>query len=193
MVVLAVGVVATVVTAGAAAPVAAAATGSVASGAAVGGAGAAAVAGATAGGAGAVAVAGTTAGGAGAVAVAGATAGGATGAATAAGTTAGILSGPVGWCILGTEKNPSNGETQSFGVYTYDCWKIVLHDDSPDPSSGMLLRDVICDPRVKQVTVTDNTDSDLPRLVLDNIWNEKFLIEYLYLNNTKLAAHAVKI
>ncbi|CAF1329027.1 unnamed protein product, partial [Rotaria sordida] len=153
-------------------------------------------------------VAGTTAGGGVMGAVGGVLAGGtagvaatsaATGAATAAavssasagaaslGTVAGILSGPVGWLALGTSK-----EEQLPSVYTFDCWKLVLHDDSREPSNGRLLRDVALDTRMKQVTIT-NSHTDLPNLVLQNIWDEEFRIEYIYLLDDQLTAHAVKI
>jgi hypothetical protein len=108
-------------------------------------------------------------------------------------TTAAILSGPVGWIVLGAA-----AEIQSPGVYTFDCWKVVLHDDSSEPSNGRLLKDLIKDPRIKQVTTTTittkNDDNDLPHLILENIWDEQFSIEYVYLESTnQLAAHAVKV
>jgi hypothetical protein len=191
MTVLAVGTVATVLTAGAAAPVAAAATAATA-GAATGAATAAGAAVATGAAGAAVATGAAVASGA-AAATGAATAAGAaaaTGAATGAaslGTVAGIVSGPVGWVILGTSK-----EEQSPSVYTFDCWKLVLHDDSREPSNGRLLRDVVQDSRIKQVTTT-NSDCDLPNLVLQNVWDEEFRIEYVYLPDGQLTTHAVKI
>lgn len=116
--------------------------------------------------------------------------GAATGAASAGAMTsiaAGVLTGPVGWAILGAE------EEQSPGVYTFDCWKSVVHDDSPEPSNGRLLRDIVLDPRVKQVT-TSNNDGDLPNLILKNVWGEQFRVEYIYLAlSNRLAAHAIKV
>ncbi|CAF3383959.1 unnamed protein product [Rotaria sp. Silwood2] len=101
----------------------------------------------------------------------------------------GMLTSPVGWCVLGAT------EAESSGVYTFDCWKQILHDDSCEPSNGRFLRDVVIDPRIKQVTTaTNSNNADLPNLVLKNIWDEHFRIEYVYLKSINLlAAHAVKI
>jgi hypothetical protein len=105
----------------------------------------------------------------------------------ASATAAGALSGPVGWVVLGAV------ETQSPTVYTFDCWKQILHDDSCEPSTGKILKEIIMDPRIKQVTTTNNHDSELPHLIIQNIWDEQFLIEYVHLPSNQLAAHAVKM
>ena len=165
MTVLTVGTVATILTGGAAAvPIAATA----AAGASTAG--------------GAVVVTGVTT--AGAAAAAGAAAG--TGIA-GLGTAGCIATGPLGWVVLGVTK-----EEQLSDVYTFDCWKPVLHDVSREPSNGRLLKDVACDPRIKQVTAT-NIDADLPTFVLQNVWDEEFRIEYVYLADGQLTAHAVQI
>ncbi|CAF1582977.1 unnamed protein product [Rotaria magnacalcarata] len=112
--------------------------------------------------------------------------------ATAAGTAgttgavASILTGPVGWFILGTS------EIQSSAVYTFDCWKPVLHDESQDPSNGRTLREVAMDSRIKSIIRIDN-NTDLPHFILQNVWDEKFFIEYITLPSYELAAHAIKI
>jgi hypothetical protein len=161
MTVLTVGVVATVVTAGAAAPaIAAAATGA------------------------------TSAGGVAAGAVAG---GAAVGSATSAGVTsvaAGIASGPVGWLVLGAEQDA----THPIGATTFDCWKPVLRDESTEPSSGKLLKDIFKDQRVKRIVVGESRNEfNLPELSLVNIWDEQFNINYLVLPfNSQLVAHAVR-
>jgi hypothetical protein len=118
---------------------------------------------------------------------AGAVGGGMTGAAVSS-VAAGIFTGPIGWTILGAT------ETESPGIYTFDCWKSVLHDDSCEPSNGRILRDVVLDSRIKRVTAAiDNKDNDLPELILQNIWDEQFRIEYVILPPNQLAAHAVRI
>jgi len=53
-----------------------------------------------------------------------------------------------------------------------------------------LLRDIVLDPRVKQVMKSDD-GSQCPEITLENIWNEKFRIEYVLLPNNQTAAHAV--
>ncbi len=152
----------------------------------------ASVAGAAGAGAVAGAVGGSIAGGAGVAAVAGGATGAATGAATAAAVTSasagasglatagGIAAGPIGWIILGTDE-----------FYTFDCWKQVVHDESTAPSQGRFLREVIMDKRIKNVKI--ETSNDLPQLILENIWDERFRIDYVMLPSNQLTAHASKI
>ena len=158
---------------------------------AAGGTTATAVAGATGAGAAAGAIAGAAASGTASGAAVGAGVGGAAGAgvtaagAGTAGLTAGVALGPVGWLALGASEEPTTS------AYTFDCWKQVVHDTSPEPSSGRLLREIVVDPRVKQVTTSDD-NSTFPEIILENIWNEKYRIEYVQLLPTdQLAAHAV--
>ena len=103
--------------------------------------------------------------------------------------TAAIPSSPIGWIVLGAA-----APTQSPGVYTFVCWKEVLHDDLSEPSTGRISKDLIKDTRIKQVTRTINYDDDFPHLILENIWDEQFSIEYIYFEPTnQLAVHAVKL
>ncbi|XP_055878384.1 uncharacterized transmembrane protein DDB_G0289901-like [Biomphalaria glabrata] len=205
------GVTAIVLTGGAAAPIVAAAA---AEGVAIGATGAATatavgVAGATAAATatGAITGAAITAGTAGAT-VAGVITGAATSAAIAGGTaagvsasgtgaaalvTAGVAAGPVGWCILGTEKHIIHKSDNQVATYTFDCWKQVVHDMSTEPSKGKLLRDVVGDPRVKQTIVKSNEDGQLPEIILQNIWDELFSIDFVMLSSQQLAAHAVRM
>ena len=149
------------------------------------------VAGAAAVGGAAGAIGGSVAAGTGTAAALGAVGGAASGAAGGAAISsicAGIFTGPVGWIVLGT------AEEESSGIYTFDCWKSILHDNSLELSNGKTLNEVAMDPRIKQVTATANEDSaDLPHLVLQNIWDEQFRIEYVLLPTNQLAAHAIKI
>ena len=110
---------------------------------------------------------------------------GATGLISAA--AAGALGGPVGWITLGT------AEARSAGTYTFDCWKQILHDDSCAPSSGKTLIEIAMDPRIRLVTTMGYYDGELPQLIVQNVWDEQFRIEYVYLPSNQLAAHAVKI
>jgi hypothetical protein len=168
MAVITAGVIGTVATAGAAAPLAAAASASAASAAGVAGV------------AGAAGVAGTGA--VGGVVGTGATVGGATGASGLA-TAGGIALGPIGWMILGTD-----------GFYTFDCWKQVVHDESSTASEGKPLGEIMTDERIKNVEIETNNDQyDLPQLILENIWDERFRIDYVMLPSKQLTAHATKI
>jgi hypothetical protein len=194
MTVFTVAAVAIVCTGGAAAGVGAAIGAT--SGAAAGTTGsAAALAGAVAGSTSAGAIAGAGAGGtvlaAGTGAAAGATAAAGVGGSTLGGTglvTAGISSGPVGWIVLGTSaKSNGNGTT-------FDCWKPVLHDVSEQPSNGMLLKDLCAHPNIARVSCEVRSGSDLPDIVIENIWNEKFGIEYLMVHETEqIFGHAKKL
>jgi len=77
-------------------------------------------------------------------------------------------------------------------VYTYDCWKPVVHDNSLEPSNGRLLGELAVDPRIKNVHTSANHESSLlPEIILENIWNERFLIEIVKLPSGGIAAHAV--
>ena len=69
-----------------------------------------------------------------------------------------------------------------------------MHDETSQPSQGRLLRDVIDDPRLRNVIVdTIGDGQSLPEIVLENVWNEKFRIEFVMLPSNLLAAHAVLI
>ena len=82
-------------------------------------------------------------------------------------------------------------QEKSSGLYTFDCWKPILHDDSIEPSKGMFLRDVVSDPRIKKVTVQSDSDGNLSQFVLENIWNESFHVEFFYLSPAEeIVAHA---
>lgn len=98
-----------------------------------------------------------------------------------------IASSPVGWLVLGVA---DGGESAKC---TFDCWKPLLHEESPVPSTGRLLRDIVVDARIKEVTITANANSPLPEITLRNIWNELFRIEYVMLPSQQLAAHAVRL
>lgn len=126
--------------------------------------------------------------------VGGAVAGAITAAASNAGTAAlggaatiSTLSGTLGSVVLGAT------ETQTTGTYTFDCWKLLLHDETTDPSDGKLLQEVIDDPRIKQATALPDPQSPYPQITLQNIWDEQFRIEFFSLSHDQLAAHAVKI
>lgn len=147
-------------------------------GGAIAGAGAGALAGAAGGGSLAGATAGAVAGGSAAVGV------GSTGAGAGA-LAAGALSGPVGWLAVGATENADGGRA------TYDCWKPVIHDTSEELSSGIALRDLVSHQNIANVVITPGISTGLPHIILENIWNEKFEIEYLVIQNTgKCVCHA---
>ncbi|XP_060582050.1 uncharacterized protein LOC132738555 [Ruditapes philippinarum] len=74
---------------------------------------------------------------------------------------------------------------------SYDCWKPVVHDTSPERSNGILLKDMVCHPNVANVTMTTGICDSLPSILIENIWNETFEIEYVFIHNTgKIVCHA---
>ncbi len=98
---------------------------------------------------------------------------------------AGVVSGPVGWIILGCSKDSS---------YTFDCWKSIVHDDSVEPSKGMLLRNIVTDSRIKDVNIESDCYGNISSLTIENIWNENFNINFFHLMPTmQLVAHATRI
>lgn len=104
------------------------------------------------------------------------------GAAVAAGT---AVTGPIGLIVLGATDSSDGNQI------TYDCWKPVVHDTSEKPSNGILLKDLVCHPHVANVKITPGDRTDLPHIVFENIWNEKFEIEYLVIYDTrKVVCHA---
>lgn len=103
-----------------------------------------------------------------------------------AGTAAAVVAGPVGWLVLGTS------EIQLSSAFTYDCWKPIIHDQSPEPSMGKTLKEVAMDERVKSVIQVDN-NTHLPHFIFENIWDEKFFIDYIQVGPNQICAHATKI
>lgn len=98
--------------------------------------------------------------------------------------TVGFLAGPIGMCILGAD----------VVNYTFDCWKKVVRDTSPEPSDGKVLYEFVKDERIKHLHVNSDTNSSYPEVTIVNVWDEHFLIEFYYLPLLdKIAAHAKPI
>ena len=96
----------------------------------------------------------------------------------------GIGSTPLGMLAVGTRFDENQ--------ITHDCWKPVIHDTSSEPSQGMMLRELLCHPHVASVNVTYS--AFLPQIILENIWKEKFEIEYVALQDAeKLCCHANRL
>jgi hypothetical protein len=107
---------------------------------------------------------------------------------------------PVGWIVLGAAPDPAGFPTanpSSERNYTFDCWKQVVHDESITPSNGMLIRDVMLHPSIKAVHIVAGPPttyaSVYPELLIENVWDEKFQIQYVTLDNGSLAAHALRM
>lgn len=52
---------------------------------------------------------------------------------------------------------------------------------------------MMTDPRIKQVTITGKTNRGLLQIFMENIFGEKFRIDYVDVLDSQLAAHAVKM
>lgn len=103
---------------------------------------------------------------------------GASASAATAGTSLGITLGPIGLLTLGAVSTD----------LTFDCWKPILHDKSREPSRGIRFKDVLSDPRVKEINV-----QNYPEIRLRNVWNESFVITFVQLPNSEVALHAEPI
>lgn len=73
---------------------------------------------------------------------------------------------------------------------SYDCWRAVVRDWSSDESRGRLLWDVAKDRRVKDVSVSYSAGSLLPDITVENVWHDKFVVDYVILPSHELACHA---
>jgi len=119
-------------------------------------------------------------------AVAGALSGAGTAALGATAVAAEMLEGPAGLVVLGTDE----GETSEL---TYDCWKAVVRDTSPEPSRGRLLRDVARSPMIKEVMLLPDSQTQMPQLFFHNVWDECFRVNFAILLSGELVAHAVRV
>jgi ubiquitin len=91
-----------------------------------------------------------------------------------------------GFVVLGAASSNSADEPPtSDDALTYDCWKTVLRDQSPEPSKGRCLHSVLSDKRVQTVTALESGS-----LEVENVWHERFRIDAVVLPSGKLAAHA---
>ncbi|CAG2198532.1 unnamed protein product [Mytilus edulis] len=98
------------------------------------------------------------------------------------------LAGSAGTLLVGASEDSYRD------VVTLDCWKNVTHDTSIEPSKGILMKDLLSHPNVAEVTATLGHHSDLPNIVIKNIWDELFTIEYLWLHTTdNIVCHAKQI
>ncbi len=106
-----------------------------------------------------------------------------TAAATGVSTACALLSGPIGWAVLGSDGDAA----------TFDCWKDVLRDHSdPAPSRGRPLVDVLTDKRV-ELCVALAVEDHLPRFAVRNAWQEVFDVYPVMLPCGAAAYHAQRV
>lgn len=94
-------------------------------------------------------------------------------------------SNPLGLLTVGTSQKEDGSKT------TFDCWKQVVHESSEKPSCGITFNDLIKHPNVSDVSVIDGLI--LPRVVIENVWNEKYELEYVILEDSKMYGHVSPI
>lgn len=98
-------------------------------------------------------------------------------------TTGLLASSPLGLLTVGTS------HTTEEGNISQDCWKPVIGDTSLEPSKGMMLKDLVRHPNVSRVEVKH--EGCLPQIFIENVWNEKYEIEYVILqDDDKMYCHA---
>jgi hypothetical protein len=88
--------------------------------------------------------------------------------------------GPIGWFVVGCDKNNNHDSDSS---YTWDCWKPVVRDTSPRPSRGMTLRSLAAHPNVRSLSL------DQGRLLVGNTFGEHFRLTPVSVKGT-VAFHA---
>ena len=89
--------------------------------------------------------------------------------------------GPFGLLVLGASPTPDT-------KYSFDCWKPVLRNTSPVPSAGRLVADVLRDEAVVGWKMIGSQ-----QMLVQNRWDDQFLINAVELTDGTLAAHATAI
>ncbi|KAJ4161604.1 uncharacterized protein LMH87_007634 [Akanthomyces muscarius] len=82
--------------------------------------------------------------------------------------------GPVGWALLGADD------------LTWDCWKPVVMDNSPEPSRGITLNELCRHPNLRSITQEGSG------FIAENILAKKFLLSPVDVGGV-LAFHATQI
>merc|ERR1712083_519092 len=106
-----------------------------------------------------------------------------------------FATGPPGWAAILGASAAKEGKGHDQKEYTWDCWKPLLHDKSPNPSKGRVLKDVLCDARIKCIKAygLDSEDATKWSFVVQNVWHEAFSILPVILSCGSLAFHAVQL
>uniref|UniRef100_A0A7M5WM94 Uncharacterized protein n=1 Tax=Clytia hemisphaerica TaxID=252671 RepID=A0A7M5WM94_9CNID len=96
-----------------------------------------------------------------------------------------IAMGPSGWITIGANCEPKSN-------INWDCWKPILHEEDNSKSTGILLKELAADERVKTISF----ENDNIHLTVENIWNEKFQLSLVQLPEPVgggIAFHAERI
>ena len=124
-------------------------------------------------------------------------AGGSTGAtAGSAGVVGGLLTGPVGWTVLGAEPS-ADAEDAAHPAVRWTCWKAVVRDEG-DSTTGRTLRWVAAHPSVRKVTLLSPSSADdtvmttMPQFCFENVWGEAFRVAPVALPDGSVAYHAAR-
>jgi hypothetical protein len=106
---------------------------------------------------------------------------------TAAATTVGL---GIGGCTTGALAAAFWGSAILVGASyeaSWDCWKPIVHDESPIPSKGMPLDDLLQHSNVQFHRMYDSS------VLVQNKWNEQFLLQPVALPDGQVALHAEKV
>lgn len=92
--------------------------------------------------------------------------------------------GPIGWLGLGIVGAATEEVQDGDLTVTWDCWKPIVHEESPVPSKGMRIEDLVAHPNVTRLTFHPDHAEGINR------WGEAFLVTPVRLPCQKTALHA---
>lgn len=90
---------------------------------------------------------------------------GSLGGGSSAGNALATKAGPIGCGLVGCSEKEDCG---SVAGYTWDCWKPIVRDPSPQPSQGITLRSLAAHPNVQSMSL------DQEGLFVENTFGERF-------------------
>merc|ERR1712178_136789 len=86
---------------------------------------------------------------------------------------------PIGWAGLAVIGADEDG-------LTWDCWKPILRDSSPEPSMGMTVNELLARQEIQSTTWHAD------HIEISNIWEEHFKLLPVRLPDGLIAFHATR-
>jgi hypothetical protein len=108
---------------------------------------------------------------------------GTTALATITGATTTVAVGLIILGIVGADRDEPKG------LFTWDCWKHVVHDESPEPSQGMPLAELLSHPACTHIAF----DEQSGRVLIENVYSERFELSSVHVPGHGLCWHANKL
>uniref|UniRef100_A0AC34GIW4 Uncharacterized protein n=1 Tax=Panagrolaimus sp. ES5 TaxID=591445 RepID=A0AC34GIW4_9BILA len=93
-------------------------------------------------------------------------------------------------CDILSSENAGTEDGDINDDYTYDCWKCILHDDDPNPSTGRSINEIAADYRIRGMFMAFIDGQEYPKLQFVNLWDEVYDIIFFPLPSGRLVAHA---